>query len=72
MLVEQYLSMKFYVDREKGIISTGWEELLSFGPLPGTSEPRAQRKDGNIRALDMDVDIIRQSAQRLLQSTDND
>ena len=38
--------------------------FLSFEPMPGTSDPIIKYKEGNIRALGMDVDVNGQEQRR--------
>eukprot|EP00959_Pyramimonas_sp_CCMP1952_P007220 151266-Pyramimonas_sp.AAC.1 len=56
--IKDYTTVKFYVDRHAGVVSSQWKPLLRITPVPAT-----ELEYGSMRAFNFDRDAIEPTLQ---------
>ena len=51
------------MDREKGVVSCSWKELVSYEPSPGSEKPHILFSDKNMAALQFEAEWERAHAE---------
>eukprot|EP00959_Pyramimonas_sp_CCMP1952_P145723 3050534-Pyramimonas_sp.AAC.1 len=60
-LADLHPNKKYFVDREKGVVSSSWKDLTSLGPKPGNQPPIIHFSDKSMEAPQMSAERIRQA-----------
>eukprot|EP00959_Pyramimonas_sp_CCMP1952_P413386 8662140-Pyramimonas_sp.AAC.1 len=60
-LLELYPEKRFFTDKEKGVVSTSWKDIVHFSPAPAGTAPTIQFSDKNMDELGVDVAMVRRS-----------
>ena len=66
-LLQAFPNRKFFVDRDKGVVSSNWKDLVAFTPPPTGSAPTIQYCEAHLQEFQMDVREVRRMVGALFE-----